>query len=94
MAVETSVAIGNAMPSELRRGLENLWKLCNGLSEDAVRCRDRLIFDHQDWQSIRESATVLLKLMGHVEIAPFLTALTVDCQNEVDGCFAAKPERS
>ncbi|UII69741.1 hypothetical protein LVW35_18920 [Pseudomonas sp. HN11] len=33
---DTLVACGNAMPSELRRGLESLWKLCNGLSEDPI----------------------------------------------------------
>jgi len=91
---ETLAACGNAMPSEVERGLQNLWQLCNGLSEDAFHCVDRLIFDHQDWTSIRESATDLLRLMECLEMTPYLNELTVDCHNEVNGYVAAKPERS
>jgi hypothetical protein len=87
-------ACGNAMPSEVRCGLQNLWKRCNDLSEEASRCGDRLIFDHQDWQSIRESATDLLRLMGRLEMTPYLDELTVDCHNEVTGRIAAKHRRS
>ena len=91
---ETLAACGNAMPSEVERGLQNLWQLCNNLSEDAFHCGDRLIFDHQDWTSIRESATDLLRLMERLEMTPYLNELTVDCHNEVNGYVAAKPERS
>jgi len=91
---ETLAACGNAMPSEVERGLQNLWQLCNGLSEDAFHCGDRLIFDHQDWTSIRESATDLLRLMERLDMTPYLNELTVDCHNEVNGYVAAKPERS
>ncbi|WP_421523430.1 hypothetical protein [Pseudomonas yamanorum] len=91
---ETLAVCGDAMPSEVRRGLQNLWQLCNGLSEDAFHCGDRLIFDHQDWQLIRDSASDLLGLMGNLEISPFLNDLTVDCHNEVNGYVAAMPESS
>jgi hypothetical protein len=91
---ETLAACGNAMPSEVKLGLQNLWQLCNGLSEEAFHCGDRLIFDHQSWQPVRDSATDLLGLMGHLEISPFLSDLTVDCHNEVNGYVAAKPKRS
>lgn len=91
---DTLAICGSAMPSEVRDGLQNIWQLCNGLSEDAFRCGDRLIFDHQDWQPIRDSAKDMLRLMGLLEIRPFLNDLTVDCHNEVNGYVAAKPERS
>ncbi|MBT2373073.1 hypothetical protein [Pseudomonas fluorescens] len=91
---DTLTACGNAMPSEVRRDLQNLWKRCNDISEDAFRCGDRLIFDHQDWQSIRESATDLLRLMERLEMTPYLDELTVDCHNEVNGYVTAKPKRS
>lgn len=91
---ETLAACGNAMPSEVERGLQNLWQLCNGLSEDAFRCGNRFIFDHQDWQPIRDSAADLLQRMGLLEISPFLNVLTVDCHNEVNGYVAVKPECS
>ncbi len=91
---DTLAACGNAMPSEVERDLQNLWRLCNGLSEEAFCCGNRLIFDHQDWQPIRDSATDLLGLMGHLEISRFLNDLTVDCHNEVNGYVAAKPEHS
>lgn len=90
---DTLDACGNAMPSEVRSGLQNLWQLCNGLSEDASRCNDWLIFDHQDWQSIRDSATEMLRLMARLEISPYLDDLTVDCNNEVNGYAVAKSER-
>ncbi|AZE73145.1 hypothetical protein C4K00_2917 [Pseudomonas synxantha] len=91
---ETLAVCGNALPCDVVRGLQNLWQLCDGLSEEAFRCDDRLIFDHQDWQPIRDSATNLLGLMEHPEISPFLNDLAVDCHNEVNGYVAAKPDHS
>lgn len=89
---DTLDACYNAMPSEVRSALQDLWQLCNGLSEDAFRCGDWLIFDHQDWQPIRDSATDLLRLMECLEISPFLNELTIDCHKEVHGYIAARSE--
>lgn len=91
---DTLIACNSALPYEVKGGLHRIWQLCNGLTEDSFHCGDRLIFDHQDWQPIRDSATDLLGLMEQPEISPFLNDLTVDCHNEVNGYVAAKPERS
>ncbi|WP_330210461.1 hypothetical protein [Pseudomonas sp. AM4(2022)] len=82
---ETLAVCSNALPSEVERGLQNLWQLCDGLSEEAFRCGDRSIFDHQDWQSIRDAATDMLRMMEGLEMSPYLDDLTVDCHNEVNG---------
>jgi len=86
---DTLVVCGTAMPIEVRSNLHNLWQLCSNLPEHAFRCGDWMLFDHQEWQPIRDSAQNLLGLMECLEIQPYLDDLTVDCRNEVNGCIVA-----
>jgi len=72
----------------------NLWQLCSNLPEHAFRCGDWMLFDHQEWQPIRDSAQNLLGLMECLEIQPYLDDLTVDCCNEVNGDIVANSKRT
>ena len=82
---EALTVCGTTMPSEVRSQLQHLWLLCNDLSEDAFHCDDWFIFDHSEWHPLRDVANELLRLMGLLEIKPYLDDLTVDCRKEVYG---------
>ncbi|NBF02177.1 hypothetical protein GV819_07710 [Pseudomonas sp. Fl5BN2] len=75
----------SALPGEVRAGVQNLWDLCNGLSEAAFHCGDREIFGHGQWQSLREAARQLLGLMEEQQLRPFLEELMVDCRRALYG---------
>lgn len=75
----------SALPDEVRAGLQSLWGQCNGLSEAAFHCGDRGIFEHGQWQLLREAAGQLLALMEEAQLRPFLEELRVDCRGKVYG---------
>ncbi|MPQ71642.1 MULTISPECIES: hypothetical protein [unclassified Pseudomonas] len=76
---------GSVLPEQIRTCLERLWKLCNGLTEVAFHCHDRLMFDHDEWWPIRTAAQELLDLIESLEINPFLDDLLLGCRNAVRG---------
>ncbi len=75
----------SALPDEVRAGAQSLWEQCNGLSEVAFHCGDRGIFEHRQWQSLREAARQLLAVMEEAQLRPFLEELMVDCGRAVYG---------
>ncbi len=75
----------SALPDEVRAGAQSLWEQCNGLSEVAFHCGDRGIFEHRQWQSLREAARQLLAVMEEAQLRPFLEELMVDCGRAVHG---------
>src|SRR3979490_625503 len=75
----------SALPAEIKTRLQDIWALCNSLTEAAFHCHDPLIFDHDGWRPIRTVAAELLDLMGSLEINPFLDDLLLDCRNVARG---------
>lgn len=76
---------GSALPAQIKTRLQDIWALCNSLTEAAFHCHDPLIFDHHEWQPIRTAAAELLDLMESLEITPFLDDLLLDCWNVARG---------
>jgi hypothetical protein len=75
----------SALPAEIKARLQDIWELCNSLTEAAFHCYDQLIFDHDEWRPIRTAAAELLELMESLEINPFLDDLLLDCRNVARG---------
>lgn len=82
---DTLSTVGTAMPSTILAALQDVWDLSNSLSEGAVRCRDRYIFDHEEWQPLRASAKRALLLLDEEKIAPYLDEVTEHSHIELDG---------
>ncbi|WP_123599215.1 hypothetical protein [Pseudomonas frederiksbergensis] len=76
---------GSALPAQINSRLRDIWERCNSLSEAALQCHDRLIFDHDEWRPIRTASAELLDLMELLDINPFLDDLLLDCRNLTRG---------
>lgn len=82
---EVFLACGSALPAQINIRLRDIWERCNSLTEAAFHCHDRLIFDHDEWRSIRTASAELLDLMELGNISPFLDDLQLDCRNLARG---------
>ncbi|MBF4207125.1 hypothetical protein EI533_05210 [Pseudomonas donghuensis] len=76
---------GSAMPAQVRTPLQRVWEMCNELPETAFDCGVRLMFEHEEWQPLRDAAELTLALLEVDQLAAFLEELEVDCRNEIWG---------
>lgn len=72
----TLEACGAALPEDVGLLLARVWGLCKSLNDLELPCYDRTIFELEQWQLLRDSASQLLIAMESAAIEPFLSELS------------------